>query len=157
MAFSERTTGDEISVAVGQSWGKLWDRAWFHFTGTPMLGLTTVSSQFDYSLGRPGKRVVPLLDCAHGGEEVDLWVEAGCNDLFGRYQDSGTLKEAHIAICNDEMRALSYDFSVLLELMTLLPNDSARHHRILAALTRAECVLSSLMEEKARRACSSAA
>ncbi len=175
--FAERNAGRETSVAIGQSWGALWDCAWFRFMGavpeaaaghrvvllidlsgegcvvdglgSPVLGLTTVSSDFDYSLGRPGKRVVPFLDAAQGGEPVDLWVEAGCNDLFGKYPDSGTLKEAHIAVCNEEMRALSYDFSVLHELMTLLPRESARHQRILAALARAERELCSYSEQEA--------
>ena len=67
-------------------------------------GLTTVSSVFDQSLGKPGKKVVEVYERAEGNEAVDLWVEAGANDLFGSYQNNGILKEASIAVCNPQMR-----------------------------------------------------
>lgn len=163
--FAERQAGRYVTLTIGQSWGKLWDCAWFHFTGTvprqdrkqsvvllldlsgeayvvdsngcPVLGLTTVSSDFDKSLGRPGKRVVPLFQSTQGEENIDLWVEAGCNDLFGKYQDSGTIKEAHIALYDEQMEQLYYDFAVLHELMTQLSPETARFQRILAALHKA--------------------
>ena len=160
--YSERESGERRVIAIGDSWGTLWDCAWFHFTGmvpaeatdqqlvllidlsgegcvfddngVPVLGITTQSSTYDYSLGRPGKRVVPFVDRATGGETVSLWVDAGNNDLFGVYQDNGTLKEAHIAIFNAEMFDLYHDFRILYDLMQQLPEDRARHHQILAAL-----------------------
>jgi len=163
--YAERQTGREIALAPGQKWGDLFDSAWFHFTGQvppeaasqtvvllidvngeacvvdgdgePLQGLTTVNSEFDYSLGKPGKRVVPFLDRAAGGEPIDLWADAGCNDLFGRLQEGGTLKEAAIAVCRPHLRALSYDVEVLGELLQQLPEDSARYQRIWAALTEA--------------------
>lgn len=178
--FAERQSGEQKRLAIGQSWGKLWDCAWFHFRGQipesaqgksvvllidlsgeayivdnegcPMLGLTTVSSQFDLSLGRPGKRVVPWSQEAQGGECVDLWADAGCNDLFGRYQDSGTLKEAHIALYDDEMFQLYHDFAVLHELMLQLPAEKARYQRILTALRKASNVLADYTTEQVRQA-----
>ena len=79
----ERIQGQGQSIEIGESWGKLWDCAWFHFTGTvpqtaagqnvvllidlngegcvfdtegsPVLGLTTVPSTFNHKLGNPGK------------------------------------------------------------------------------------------------------
>lgn len=160
--FEERETGKEETIAIGQSWGALWDCAWFHFQGqvpesaqgqeivllidlsgegcvfdadgNPILGLTTQSSVFAFELGQPGKRVVPFLERAVGNEGIDLWVEAGNNDLFGNYQDNGVLKEAHIAICNRPLFDLYHDFYVLHDLMTCLPEDSARYHSILVAL-----------------------
>ncbi|GCE09090.1 alpha-mannosidase [Dictyobacter aurantiacus] len=178
--FAERQSGRHATIALGQSWGKLWDCAWFHFTGQvpeqaagqavvllidlsgeacvvdangdPVQGLTTVSSEFDYSLGRPGKHVFPLTDCAQGGENIDLWADAGCNDLFGRYQDSGTLKEAHVALLHEELYHLYYDFEVLHELMTKLSPDSARQQRILFALSKADGELVEYTPEEASRA-----
>ena len=163
--FPQRQSGERRQIALGDSWGTLWDCAWFHFTGevpaaaagkhlvllldfsgegcvfdadgVPTLGLTTQSSTFDFSLGHPGKRVVPFVDCAVGGESVDLWVEAGNNDLFGNYQDNGTLKEAHIAIFNQAMFDLYYDFRILYDLMQQVPVERARHHQILNALHNA--------------------
>ena len=78
--------------------------------GVPVRGLTNVASTFDYPLGRPGKRVLPFADHARGGEPIDVWADAGCNDLFGNLQEDGTIKEAAIAICNEAVRGLFYDY-----------------------------------------------
>ena len=178
--FEQRTTGKNIIVNLEDSWGKLWDCAWFNFKGTvpaeaagkkvvllidisgeacifdeegcPIQGLTNVSSEFDLSLGKPGKRVVCLLEEAQGAEKIDLWADAGCNDLFGYYKNSGKLKEAHIAILNEEMRQLYYDIEVLQELMEQLPEDSARHQRILFSLVNAFKVMKNYDEQEAKKA-----
>jgi alpha-mannosidase len=178
--FVERQSGEHKVLSIGQSWGKLWDCAWFHFSGIvpeaaagkaivllidlsgeacvvdndgcPILGLTTVNSEFDHSLGGPSKRVVPLTQSAKGGEVVDFWADAGCNDLFGVYRDSGTLKNAHIALYNAEMYQLYYDFEVLRELMTKLSQEKARYHRILSTLHRAANELVEYTTEEAQRA-----
>ena len=102
--FAERERGTHQTLQIGDTWGKLWDCAWLHFTGAvpaeaageqivllldlngeglvvdadgnPVQGLTGVRSGFDYSLGRPGKRVLPFAGPAAGGETVDVWVDA---------------------------------------------------------------------------------
>ena len=180
ISFEQRFSGEMSSVTIGDSWGEIWDCAWFHFKGEipeaaagkkvvllidisgeaclfdkegcPVQGLTNVSSEFDLSLGRPGKRVVEITGCAKGGEEIDLWADAGCNDLFGKYQDRGRVMEAHIALCNDEMKALYYDFEVLLELVNQLPSQSARLHSIIHSLNNAALVMNEYSEEEARHA-----
>jgi alpha-mannosidase len=180
VSYADRMTGNGISVSPGQRWGNLFDCAWFHFTGAvpksvagqcvvllidingeacifdengcPVQGLTNVNSEYDYSLGKPGKRVVPVADSARGGELIDLWADAGCNDLFGQYRDNGTLKEALVAVCHPNLRALSYDFEVLHELMLQLPETSARRQRIWTALTDAALVLQYYTDEEATRA-----
>ncbi|RKP52909.1 alpha-mannosidase [Cohnella endophytica] len=174
VAFDQRRSGLEMGLKPGDKWGELWDCAWFRFTGSmpgtavgkkvvllidvngelclvddegaPVQGLTNVNSEFDYSLGLPGKRVVHISSCATGGESIDLWGDAGCNDLFGHYR-SGTLKEADIAICNEETRRLYYDFEVLLELVEHLPEQSARRIRVRHALYEATLVLAEMAEE----------
>ncbi len=160
--FDERTAGKVLTLEVGDKWGDLFDCAWFHFTGTvpeaavgehvvllldvngemcifdangqPQQGLTTVASGYDFSLGKPGKRMVPVTPEAHGGEQIDVWADAGCNDLFGNLQEDGTVGEAAIALCNDAARALYYDFEVLLDLLHTLPEESPRYQQILTAL-----------------------
>jgi alpha-mannosidase len=177
LPYAQRENGTPLALTPGQKWGNLFDCAWFHFTGIvpaeakgqsvvllidvngeacifdqtgcPLQGLTNVNSEFDLSLGKPGKRVVPLAAPASGGEPVDIWADAGCNDLFGRLQESGTLKQADIAICHPNLHALQYDFEVLHELMQQLPEKSARHERIWAALTQAALVLQHLSDEEA--------
>jgi alpha-mannosidase len=178
--FKERLSGEKRVITRGESWGKLWDCAWFLFSGTvpdsargrmvdllidvsgeacvfdssgvPLRGLTTISSEYDYTLGRPGKTVFPFAGSALGGETIQLWADCACNDLFGKYQDSGTLKSARIATRNEAMRALSYDFEVLLELLEQVPQSKARHRSILLALREAESQLFSYTEAEANRA-----
>ncbi|MBM4458490.1 MAG: alpha-mannosidase [Chloroflexi bacterium] len=167
--FRERFSGTERSLAVGDKWGGLFDCAWFHFTGripeaaagqpvvalldvngemcvyddqgVPVRGLTSVISAFDYRLGRPGKRVLPLTARARGGEPVDIWADAGCNDLFGNLQGNGAVKEAAVAICDEQVRGLFYDFEVLWDFLGVLPTDSPRYQQILTGLTDAVHVL----------------
>ncbi|HUX77562.1 MAG TPA: glycoside hydrolase family 38 C-terminal domain-containing protein [Anaerolineae bacterium] len=162
LPFAQRRSGKELALSVGDKWGDLFDCAWFHFTGqvpaaaaghhvvllldvngemcvcdaqgVPVRGLTNVSSTYDYSLGQPGKRVLQVTARAQGGERIDVWADAGCNDLFGDLCENGTVKEASIAICNDAVRALYYDFEVLLDLLKVLPEDSPRHQQILTGL-----------------------
>ena len=163
LPYAERTQGVERRFSIGDKWGNLFDCAWFHFTGvvpdsaagqpvvllldvngemcvfdeygTPLRGLTNVASDYDYSLGEPGKRVLPITSKAQGGETISVWADAGCNDLFGRVQANGTIKEASIAICNESVRALFYDYEVLLDFLKALPENSPRYQQILVGLT----------------------
>ena len=160
--FSRRTAGKHLKLSIGDSWGGLFDCAWFHFTGsvpssargakvvccidingemcvvdrkgTPVRGLTNAASTFASSLGRPGKRIMPIADPAHGGEKIDLWADAGCNDLFGELKENGTIREAHIAVCHEQVRQLYYDVEVLLDLMKNSPAESSEARRIETAL-----------------------
>ena len=157
-----RQSGEELQLKTGDHWGDLFDCAWFHFTGhvpetaggqrvvllldvsgemcvfdeqgLPVRGLTNVASDYDYSLGGPGKRVLPMADKALGGEVIDVWADAGANDLFGNLRNNGRIQEASIAICHPEVRALFFDFEVLLDFLKVLPQDSARYQQVLTAL-----------------------
>ncbi|NBC70665.1 alpha-mannosidase [Paenibacillus sacheonensis] len=161
VTFAERASGERLELQAGDKWGERWDCAWFHFRGrvpdsaagakivllidvngelcifdeegTPLQGLTNVNSEFDLTLGLPGKRVLPFAERAAGGETVDLWGDAGNNDLFGFYR-SGTVKEADIAICHEEVRQLYYDYEVLLDYIENIEDKSARTARITQAL-----------------------
>ncbi|QHW32401.1 alpha-mannosidase [Paenibacillus rhizovicinus] len=161
VVFAERESGERLELNAGDKWGERWDCAWFHFRGqvpesaagqkvvllldvngelcifddegTPLQGLTNVNSEFDLTLGLPGKRVFPVADNAAGGEVIDLWGDAGNNDLFGYYR-SGTVKEADIAICREEVRQLYYDYEVLLDYAEHIEDKSARTARIMQAL-----------------------
>ena len=178
--FTKRCSGEKKILKKGDSWGDIWDCAWFHFEGDipdeavgkkvvllidisgeacifdadgcPVQGLTNVSSEFDLSLGKPGKRVVEITKSAQGDESIDLWADAGCNDLFGNYKDSGLVVDADIAMCKETMRKLYYDFEVLLDLMNNLPENSARLHSIIHTLNKAALVLNEYTEEEAIRA-----
>ncbi|GGD81560.1 alpha-mannosidase [Paenibacillus nasutitermitis] len=179
VAYAERMSGTKVELAHGDRWGNLWDCAWFHFTGqvpdhakgakvvllidvngelclvdeegSPVQGLTNINSEFDFELGLPGKRVVHISPDAAGSETIDIWADAGCNDLFGRYR-SGTLKEAVVAICREEVRKLYYDAEVLLEMAELLPAGSARKERILRVLYDVSLILTELTDERIAKA-----
>ena len=111
--FEEKTSGKKIPLAIGETWGKLFDCAWFHFTGivpdvcqgqktvllldvggegciydehgNPQRGITTFTVNEDNVNDWGWKRVVPLFERANGGEKVDFWVDCGYNDLFGNF------------------------------------------------------------------------
>ncbi|NOU70644.1 alpha-mannosidase [Paenibacillus sp. LMG 31458] len=179
VSFEQRMSGQCLEVRPGEKWGELWDCAWFHFQGqvpqsaagskivllidvngelclvdeegTPTQGLTNVNSEFDLTLGLPGKRVVQIASNASGEEVIDLWADAGNNDLFGRYR-SGSLKEAQIAICNEETRQLFYDYEVLLDLAKHLEDQSARRARILQALYDVHLLLRDMSDENVAQA-----
>jgi alpha-mannosidase len=178
--FAERTTGEHLRLQVGDSWGGLFDCAWFRFSGqapeqageeplvllldvsgemcvfdsegAPVRGLTSLSSTYDFSLGGPGKRVLPLDDVAQNGAGIEVWADAGCNDLFGNLQDEGRVKVAAVAVVDEAIRALYYDFEVLLDFLKTLPEESPRHQQVLTGLTDAMHLLYGGVPQNARRA-----
>ena len=180
VSFSARMTGVKKVLQIGDCWGKLWDCAWFHFSGVvptsaagkkvvllidvggeacivdgqgcPVQGLTNADSGFDRTLGTPGKRVVCFTERARGGESVDLWADAGTNDLFGKYRDNGAVQAAYIAVCDDSLKTLYYDLEYLLELWLSLPETGARHDAILFVLYNAVLNLNRLTPEEIRAA-----
>ena len=162
LTFARRKEGAQRDLSVGASWGLLFDCAWFRFTGTvpaaaagrtvvllldvngellvvdgvgnPVRGLTNQTSTYDYSLGKPGKRVLPFTDRAVGGEAVEIWADGGANDLFGFLKGEGRIAEARIAELRRTVQDLAYDVEVLGELATHLP-DGPRKTRITEALS----------------------
>lgn len=162
LPFAQRMDGVRLDLQIGDAWGDLFDAAWFRFAGVippdaagqpvvllldvngelcvvdvagePVRGLTNVASEFDKRLGLPGKRVLPITDVAQGGEVIEVWADAGCNDLFGFVQEKGVIKDAWIAVCRPDVKALYYDVEVLLEAMSVLPATSARRAQLRYAL-----------------------
>lgn len=161
LPFARRREGTHRSLAVGESWGRLFDCAWFRFAGTipesaadqpvvllldvngellvvdddgaPLRGLTNQTSTFDLSLGKPGKRALPWRDAAIAGEAVAVWADGGANDLFGFLKGEGRIAEARIAVLRPAVQALGWDVEVLAELERALP-DGPRKARIGAGL-----------------------
>jgi alpha-mannosidase len=156
--FNEKTSGEYKKLQIGISWGELWDCSWMHFTGkvpleakdkkvvlivdvsgegcvvdidgNPIRGITTYASTFDSSLGMPVKRVINYLENSQGDENIDMWIETGCNDLFGNLIDSGCLKQADISVCNEELRQLYYDYKFLIMLAESLEENSTIRNQI---------------------------
>lgn len=180
LPYAERTSGEYLKLKVGEKWGNLFDCAWMHFTGTvppeaagkkvvlildvageglvvdedgnPKRGLTTRASDFDGELGGPVKRVLQFLPCAKGGEPVDIWMDAACNDLFGKYCENGVLLQADISTCNDVLRHYYYDFYYLCMLCEAMPEDGNRRARLLSGLLASAKVCDTYSDEELERA-----
>ncbi len=163
--FSERLSLSYRPIREGERWcnNGLWDCGWFHITGkapkppkgcelclaldfegegclfdgtgTPIRGITNVSSEFDRMLGMPGKRYIPFSDNTFAVDPIDLWVETGNNDLFGNAR-TGTVKECAVVACDTERRALYYDYALLLDLAESTPDTDPLHYALLYALER---------------------
>lgn len=172
--FARRHEGERLTVKAGEKWGELWDCAWFELeavlppaaagkklvakidlsgeallvdeNGEPRKGFTSVKSRMTDTLGRMGKTVCPV--AGKPGDTVRLILDAGNNDLFGNYR-GGTVEEACIAVCNEQLRALYYDFAVLFELSEQLPQEGAFRWRIVRALSQVERTLRTYSEEEA--------
>lgn len=175
VSYADRMSGERITPAVDEKWGELWDCAWFHMTGSvpeslkgeeivlkidisgeacifndqgePVKGLTTFTHFWDDQLGGSGKRIYKYIQKANGGESIDLWLDAGNNDLFGNEQGS-KLRHAHICTLNEDMRQLYYDLLVLNDMLRCLPEKSSRYQRIFFALYKAVCLLSDYTDEE---------
>lgn len=165
--FKDRLDYEYHNIEPGEKWGKLWDCAWFHFTGqadskykleelsliidldgegcvfnsegVPLRGLTTVKSTFERTLGLPGKIEVPLAEITKD-HRIDIWVEAGCNDLFGNYCN-GVLTEAKIVIVNENIRQLYFDYFTLANLAVYLDKGEPQYYSIVYALEEAHLAL----------------
>lgn len=159
--FSERLNLEYRTIAEGERWSaSLWDCGWFHVTGKvpatpegrelylafdfegegcifsadgkPLRGLTNVSSEFDRELGLPGKKYVALSECVQG-DFVDLWIETGNNDLFGN-ERTGVVLECAVVSCDEQRRALFYDYAFLLDLAESVPEEDPLHYTLVYAL-----------------------
>ena len=176
--FSERLGLSYRPIQKGEKWGQLWDCAWFNFTGsieaadlsdyaliididgegcvfsndgTPLRGLTTIRSLFDAEFKLPGKIEVPLTEVSSTGT-IDMWVEAGCNDLFGNFC-SGTLSDACIVSIRKNVRSLYMDYFVLYNLGKQLDKTNPQYYAILYALEQAYLSLSNeLTDDEVTRA-----
>ncbi|TAH73697.1 MAG: alpha-mannosidase [Anaerolineaceae bacterium] len=181
VSFNEKKSGQYFIPKVGETWGELFDCAWFHFTGrvpgaaegekTVLLidfsgeglvydadgkilqGLTSSTSRNEFPLGLWGKRTVEVSDSATGQEEIDIWVDAGCNDIEGQYRNDGKVKEAVIATVDTLCRDLFYDWVVCQSLYVgLCENNDSYGDEILPILKEAEEILGELTSDSMKKA-----
>ncbi len=173
--FKQRLTRDYKTIVQGERWGNAWDSAWIHITGAvptdwmgckvvahldfngeaalfdddgmPLYGLTNGS----VFLQNFSKDILPLFDCASGGEKVDLWIEAAANHLFGLDQDqdpqrscprrhgdyAGKVNAVELAIFDEETYHFMHDLDILASIMDSQEKKSPRRRRIIATVNRA--------------------
>src|SRR6056297_3550679 len=141
--FERRKEGNFKTYAPGESWGELFDCAWFNLQGkvpeewiesdlylkldfncelclfnekgVPIKGFTNKSSGFDYSLGKPTKRYFQVNDLLSPEGTLNLWIDAGLNDLFGNLKKKGKIQYAEVVTRNEKIRRLYYDLETLLQ------------------------------------------
>ena len=175
--FANRLDMDYQPIEVGARWGGAWDCAWFHLTGrvpaewkglhvcahlnfngealafapdgTVLAGLTN-GSIFS-GKDEDARPLLHLFPKAAGGEDVELWLDAGANGLFGlsRPQDpargdlnrhgsyEGKLVECSLAVFDETVWQLVLDLEVLLGVLNTQPETSTRRIRLLQALSDA--------------------
>ena len=154
IAFESRLNGEFKPIKEGERWGETWDSAWFRLQGTipdgwqgrkivaqlefngeamvfsnsgvPLQGLTN-GSVFKENFAR---EIFPVSDSCRGGEQIELWVEAAANQIFGvaleadppkncptRYgYYEGKMNRARLCVFDSEMWHFMLDFEVLLDL-----------------------------------------
>ena len=177
--FKNRYRGEHKILSKGDKWGSLFDCGWFHFSGkfppisnraVPVLlidvngelllvdgkgkalrGLTNKSSTFDKTLGEPVKRVFRLPTAVPAGDTFNYWADAGCNDLFGEIKENGTLKQADIALCNEDIRRNYYDFEFLVELLNGIPKENQQHKKIETVLDELTSILTEISETSLKK------
>ena len=164
-------------IKQGEHWGNTWDCAWFHVTGAipkswkgayvtlnlnfdgealvfdksgcPVIGLTN-GSVFD---GDYSKDHYHYIASARGGEKIELWIDVGCNGLFGVNRpadpdwepDPGkkhghfSSSVSHITACrfDYDLWQLRNDLNVLVALYSTLPKESGKRIRIVRAVSKA--------------------
>ena len=168
-SFQKRTGGEESRLKPGDRWGeRLFDCAWFRFAtvipqgiqgklvaridingelcivdehGEPVRGLTCKKSVFDRSLGTPSKTIYVLPErCCQPGP-LELWADAGFNDLFGSVPGEGKIEFAEVCVCREDIRALYYDLETLSDLVPGLTSDNPLKGKILKTASEAERIL----------------
>lgn len=181
IAYENRLDSEYREYKVSEVWGSLFDCGWFHITGAvpkdknivgkkialmldfngegclfdsdgcPIRGITNVSSTYDYKLGMPGKRIFNYIDSAVGGEQVDIWIDAGCNDLFGNFTGDGKIQTLSICTVNSLARDLYYDMFVLndmLESMHSCGEENPQYYSILYSVQSAINELSNFTDDE---------
>lgn len=137
LSFNEVINLDFEPISVGDSWGTLFQKAWFRLTiddpsialtentvmlidvggeglvvdssGTSIIGLTNKNSSYGIPPDKPGKWIVPL----NGQIHKTYYVDASCNDLFGYVQNGGIVSIAQIAEIQSQWFSTYFDLEVL--------------------------------------------
>lgn len=162
--FTQRKGGERIDVRIGEPWAKqLFDCAWMCFSarlpegaqaedlvaridvngelcvvdsqGSPVRGLTNIKSTFDPKLGGPGKTVYVLPPEAVCDGLLELWADAGLNDLFGFVKDEGRVALAEVCVVREDVRQLYYDLETLRDWLISLSEEDGQAARLREDLT----------------------
>ncbi|MBI4977908.1 MAG: alpha-mannosidase [Spirochaetes bacterium] len=170
--LKESISLNRTPIAEGATWGETWESGYFRLTGAvpkewkgktvaahidlngetlvyskegvPLYGLTN-GSVFS---GNYSKDVYRIFEPCKGGEQVELFLEAAANGLFGVNRDPNSERSAptrhgnykgevkHIRLCmlDETMWHLYLDLTFLVDLAMQFDEDNVRRSRIVKAL-----------------------
>ena len=153
-------------VDLGFRFGPKWSTAWFKLTlSVPkefdgekvVLRFKSETEALVYKDGAPAQGMelnhddYVLCERARGGEQFEIFIECGVNQLMGasggsrndsrapenEHDSYGHLHTCAVAVLNEEVRSLYWDFAFLSDLEEKLPDSSPRKKQILHALNDA--------------------
>ncbi len=178
--FSERGVYQAVSIKRGEAWGGKFDCAWFNVVGeipeqvkgehvvmildmqgegcvidsdgTPLKGLTGILCVSDLLNTVSGKKTYDITLKSSGGEQVDLWVDAGNNGFMNTFHKKARLKRAELATLNRSVYDLYFDFITLLTNLYGLEKGSARFKEVNSALNAASKILKKYTAEEISKA-----
>lgn len=157
--FEKRESLTFKEYKIGDSWGELFSCGWFQLTGkidpsisdpvylkldmnceallysadgVPVKGFTNGSSAFGFMghLGDPGKYYYPLTAFTSSNRDVELWLDAGMNDLFGNVRKKGTIEIVEMVTRDMTIRELYYDLNTLHSLKLACIKEDRQAYRI---------------------------
>lgn len=130
----ENMRGRHIALLVGLGGeGCLFDES-----GTPVQGISNIGSLVEALQPSIGKRFIEVTGSAEGGENIDIWVEAGNNKLLpGIFWAKATFKQADIVAVRDDIKGLYYDYLALAMQMLETDKDNPKRRSIKQALKKA--------------------
>ncbi len=172
VSFNDRLSLDYKPIKEGEPWGGKWESAWFHLTGKVPQEWTgkTVYGDLDFSgeglvfdnrgIAMQGitnasiwdsnfaRTRVPLIDACNGGDDIDIWVEAAANSLFGVFTDpdpaenspkrygwfDAKVEKINFGIFDATLWNLYLDARILRGLIKHLDKNSVRRSRAILAL-----------------------
>lgn len=162
--FKDRLDYKLKNFKPGDSWGELFDCAWFLITGkienynkkedyylsldfngelclfdnkgTPLKGFTNGSSVFDRGLGEPGKYDYLINDLIKKDGSVSFWVEGGTNDLFGSIQNNARILYAKIIKKDPVKEELFFDLESLFSLLNSNALNEMQQKELLSDLEK---------------------
>ncbi len=168
--FKEKDALTYLPIKTGRKWSRHeFGCAWFHFKGkvpetskgkhvaflislgaegcvidsegTPVQGLANFNAFIETQQPSYGKRYVEFKKSADGGEEIDLWVEAGNNKMMPAVSKNATFKEADIVEVEDGVKSLFYD-SLALSMELAAIKDIKKRQSIRSSLRKASAAYS---------------
>lgn len=174
--FEERLTREMKTVKKGQRWGEVFDCAWFNFKGTvpqsakgknvvlliqvdgegclydndgnPQKGISNICGVMDFAQPARGKKVLEVTDSAVGGEQIDIWLDAGHNKLSVNTKNYAKLNQAEIAVFREDINQLYYDYLCLVMQLQTVEKGSEKHNSIKSTLRTTMKVVDDYSPEK---------